>query len=217
MSTNLLESPLLHGLDLDERRKLVEACTPRRFARREIVFHQGDPGDCMHLVASGRFAVRVTTPRGDAADLRVIGVGEVFGELALLDPNARRSATVVALEQGHTLSLGAAQFAALRRRYPQVDRVLTAMLAANVRRLSAQVLESMYLPVDQRLARLLARLAGTYGGQIPLTQDDVAGMVGTTRATANAVLRRLEDRGVLTLRRGRITVRDAAALERIAR
>jgi CRP-like cAMP-binding protein len=147
----------------------------------------------------------------------VIGVGEVFGELALLDPTARRSATVVALEQGHTLALGEAQFTALRRRYPQVDRVLTAMLAANVRRLSAQVLESMYLPVDQRLARLLARLAGTYGGQIPLTQDDVAGMVGTTRATANAVLRRLEDRGVLTLRRGRITVRDAAALERIAR
>ena len=213
MSTSLLESPLLHGLDLDERRKLIEACTPRRFARREIVFHQGDPGDCMHLVASGRFAVRVTTPRGDAADLRVIGVGEVFGELALLDPTARRSATVVALEQGHTL----AQFTALRRRYPQVDRVLTAMLAANVRRLSAQVLESMYLPVDERLARQLARLAATYGGHIPLTQDDVAGMVGTTRATANAVLRRLEDRGVLTLRRGRITVRDAAALERIAR
>jgi CRP/FNR family transcriptional regulator, cyclic AMP receptor protein len=216
MSSSSLEFALLRDLDDAARRTLIAACTPRRFARREVVFHEGDPGDCLHLVVSGRFAVRVTTPRGDAATLRVIGAGEVFGELVLLDRHARRIATVLALEPSSTLTLARAQFAALRSRYPQIDRVLTATLAANVARLSAQVLEALYVPVDGRVARRLVQLADVYGAEIPLTQDDLAGMAGTTRATANAVLRRLADRGVLTLARGRILVVEPAALRRAA-
>src|SRR5690242_5497932 len=153
MSSAALDFVLLRDLDETARRTLLAACTPRRFARREVVFHEGDPGDCLHLVVSGRFAVRVTTPRGDGVTLRVIGAGEVFGELVLLDPRARRIATLVALEPARTLTLTRAQFTALRSRHPQVDRVLTAMLAANVRRLSGQVLEALYAPVDERVAR----------------------------------------------------------------
>lgn len=216
MSTSTLEFPLLRDLDGDERRTVIAACTPRHFARREVVFHQNDPGGGLHLVSSGRFAERVATPRGDSATLRVIGVGQVFGELVVFDPRSLRSTTVIALEPSRTLALSGPQFVALRRRNPQIDRILTEMLAAHVRRLSAQVLEALYLPVDERLARRLVELAGVYGAEIPLTQRDLAGLVGTTRATTNGVLRRLEDRGFLNLARGRITVLRADALERIA-
>ena len=216
MSSGKLEFALLRDVDDAVQRAVIGACTPRRFTRREVVFHEGDPGDCLHLVVSGRFAVRVTTPRGDGVTLRVIGAGGVVGELVLLDPHARRVATVVALEPARTLVLTAARFAALRRRHPEVDRVLVAMLADNVRRLSGQVLEALYVPVDERVARRLHELAGVYGAEVPVTQDDLAGMAGTTRASANLALRRLAGRGVVTLGRGRIVVHRLPALGREA-
>ncbi|NMN98577.1 Crp/Fnr family transcriptional regulator [Antrihabitans stalactiti] len=213
---------LLSGLDPEERRQLLSTCTPRRFRRRDILCHEGDPGDCLHLIRSGRQIVRVTTPLGHTATLSLMGPGDSWGEQALLSPDARRTATVVAIEDSETLTLSREQLARLRREHPHIDRIITAKLAAQVRRLSAMVLEALYLPVDERVVRRLAHLARAYGGpnaiaDIKLTQDDLASMAGTTRATANKVLRELEDKGVLTLGRGTITVTDRATLERAAR
>lgn len=217
MAQGVLEFPLLQDLDDADRRSLLAACVPRRFDRREIVFHEGDPGDCLHLVVDGRFGVQVTTPAGDTATLRLVGPGEMFGELVLIHPGQPRSATVVALEPSRTLTLGIGPFAALRTRHPPIDRMLNGLLAANVRRMSELVAEALYLPVDRRLARRLDQLAGLYDDTIPLTQDDLARIAGTTRATANTVLRRLAGRGVLALARGRVTVIDRGALRRYAR
>jgi CRP/FNR family transcriptional regulator, cyclic AMP receptor protein len=216
MAQSVLEFPLLQDLDDADRRSLLAACVPRRFDRREIVFHEGDPGDCLHLVGYGRFGVQLTTPAGDTATLRLVGPGEMFGELALIHPGRARSATVVALEPSRTLALGIGPFAALRARHPTIDRMLNDLLAANVRRMSELVAEALYLPVDRRLARRLDQLAGLYDDTIPLTQDDLARIAGTTRATANTVLRRLAGRGVLALARGQVTVLDRGALRRHA-
>ncbi len=204
---------LLATLTGEERRQLLATCTPRRFAKRDIVCHEGDPGDTLHLIRSGRLIVRVTTPLGHMATLAILGPGDAFGELALLSPDARRTATVVAVEKAETLTLNRDQLANLRRSHPQIDRILTYTLAAQVRRLSAMVLEALYLPVETRVARRLADLAKVYdNGVIYLTQDDLAAMAGTTRATANKVLRDLEKVGLLTLSRGTITVLDQAKL-----
>lgn len=213
----VLHFDLLQGLDTDDRRTLLAACQPRRFGRREVVFHVGDPGDSLHLVVSGRFAVRVPTVDGNMVTLGLVGPGGTFGELVLLDAGRRRSATVVALEPGGTLALGSAQFGMLRRQHPQLDRVLNELLAASVRRLTDLVAEALYLPVDRRLARRLVTLADQYDGAIPLTQEDLADLAGTTRATANGVLRRFAGRGMLRLARGRIVVEDVQALAALAR
>ena len=213
----VLDFTLLRGLDADDRRALLGACTPRRFDRREVVFHVGDPGDCLHLVVSGRFAARMPSADGDTVTLGLVGPGETFGELVLLDAGRRRSATVVALEPGTTLALGSAQFGQLRRRHPQLDRVLNDLLAASVRRLTELVAEALYLPVDRRLARRLVALADQYDGAIPLTQEDLADLAGTTRATTNGVLRRFAGRGLLSLARGRIMVQDVEALAALSR
>src|SRR5687767_10810905 len=98
--------PLLGALDAENRRRILATARRRRFARREVLFHEGDPGDTLHLVDSGRVAVRVTTPLGDTATLIVLGAGAVLGELALVEGGGgRRSATAVALERTETLSL----------------------------------------------------------------------------------------------------------------
>lgn len=216
-----MDFEILGGLTLDERRELIAACTPRKFRRRDIVCHEGDPGDCLHLIISGRLIVRVTTPLGHTATLTILGPGEIFGEQAILSPDARRTATIVAVTDAETLTLSRDRLDLLRKQHPQVERFLTTSLAAQVRRLSAAVLEALYLPVETRVLRRLAHLARVYGDggrppHIRLTQEDLASMAGTTRATANRVLRELEDQGVVRLGRGSVTVIDRIALERKA-
>ena len=213
----MTEFELLQGLSPDDRRQVIASCTPRKFAKREIVCHEGDPGDSLHLITSGRLLVKVTTPLGHVATLTILGAGDSFGELALLSPDARRTATVVAVENSATLMLRRDRLDELRRRHRQIDRMLTDTLAAQVRRLSAMVLEALYLPVDTRVIRRLVHLARVYDGEIKLTQEDLASMAGTTRATANQILRELEDKGVLVLGRGTVTILDPRALTKIAR
>src|ERR671922_1063228 len=99
-----MEWPLLDGVPEEPRRRVLAAARLRRFARGEVIFHEGDPGDTLHLIARGRVAVRVTTPLGDTATLAVLGPGDFFGELALLSESPR-TATVTALEKTETMAL----------------------------------------------------------------------------------------------------------------
>ena len=213
---------LLAGVPEAETERLLAAARRRRFARGEVVFHRDDPADCLHLIAKGRFAVRVITPLGDVATLAVRGVGDNFGETALLASSPKRSATVSALEPAETFVLDADDLERLRAAFPGVDRVLFAFLAAELRRQNDLLLEALYLPVDRRLRRRLLELARLYGGErgeveIPLTQAELASMAGTSRATANQILRAERQAGTLSLGRGHLLVRDRAALARRAR
>ena len=210
----------LEGVPEEDRRRLLAATQRRRFARREVLFHEGDPGDTVHLLDRGRVAVRITTPLGDVASLRVRGPGSVIGELSLLGPGSR-SATVVDLDRVETLALHRDQFVELRRRYPSVDAFLVNVLAEEVRRLSGLLVEALHVPVDTRVLRRLAGLVDAYrdpeapaGGpvDVPLTQEDLASLAGTSRATVNRVVGEAERAGLVERRRGRIVVLDPDAL-----
>jgi CRP-like cAMP-binding protein len=212
---------LLAGMPGDAQRALLARSRRRRFRRGEVVFHDGDPGDTLHLVAKGHFAVRATTPMGDTAMLRVFRPGDCFGELAVIEP-APRAGTVVALEDGDTLSLSHLELAELRARHPGVDHLLTRALIGEVRRLARALVEALYLPVEQRLWRRLVDLADIYGDgsattTVPFTQEDLAQLAGTTRPTANKVLRAGEHSGVVRMARGRIDVLDIEAARALGR
>jgi CRP/FNR family cyclic AMP-dependent transcriptional regulator len=214
-----MEWALLGGIPEADVQRLLSIARRRTFRRGEVVFHMGDPADTLHLIAAGRFAVRVQTALADVAILTVLGPGQLFGELALLEPDAHRSATVEALEPGETRSVHRPDFEELRRRHPQVSDVLIAILAGQVQRLSRQLLEALYMPADSRVLRRVSELAELYGpgdGEvtIPLRQQDLAGLAGTSRATVNRVLREEEERGTVRLGRGRVVVVDRAALAR---
>lgn len=215
-----MDLDLLRDLDPAARRGLLAGARRRRFGRDEVVFHAGDPADSLHLLVAGRVAVRVETPQGDVATLTVLAPGATFGELALVR-GGRRTATVVATEPAETLSLHVDTFERLRREHPAVDRVLIALLASYVQRQDRHLLEALYVPADRRVLRRLVTLAAAYAtGQppvdVPVTQDVLASMAGTTRPTANQALRALAAEGVITLGRGRIKVLDVDALRRRA-
>jgi CRP/FNR family transcriptional regulator, cyclic AMP receptor protein len=207
-----MEWRLLAGVPPNELRQVLAIARRRTFGRGEVVFHDGDPADSLHLVVSGRFGVRVSAPHGDRVLLAVLGPGDAFGELALIDAETR-AATVSALEAGETWAVFRDDFAQVRRRHPGVDRVLIALLAEQVRRADGRIVEAHHVDADTRVRRRLRELAGVYPkGTIPLTQGDIAEMAGTSRATVNRVLREEEKRGTIALGRGRTTVLDAEAI-----
>jgi CRP/FNR family cyclic AMP-dependent transcriptional regulator len=200
----------------------VFACVPedelrlagrrRTFSRGEVVFHEGDPGDSLHRVTRGRFAARVTTPLGDVATFAVHAPGDVFGLLAVLHPEARRTATIAALERGETFALPASAFARLRAAHPGVAVAVEQLLVEMLTTASNRLVEALYTPVHLRVrARLrdLARIYGVVEGEpitLPLSQEELAGLVGTTRETVNRVLRDEQARGAVSLARRRITI-----------
>lgn len=215
-----MESRLLAALPEDERRDVMRLGRRRRFGRNEVIFHEGDPGDTLHVLLKGQVAVRVTTPLGDVAMLRVLHPGQVFGEFALIDA-APRTATIVALSSTETLSLHRQHIDELRRSHPHIDELFLGEIVAEVRRLSSLLLEVMYAPVDKRLYRRLAELTRDDAGDGPvtveLTQEDLAQLTGTTRPTINKALRSAEAAGLVKIERGRIEILDRDELARRAR
>ena len=213
-----MEWPLLADLPAEDVRELLAIARRRTFAKGEVVFHRADPAEALHLIVRGRFGARVVTPVGDTVLLDVLGPGQAFGELALLLRDERRSATVSALEDGETRSVFRDDFARLQVSHPGVKDVLLRLLAEQLRRASDRILEAHYVDADTRVRRRLRELTQTYGSSVvPLTQEDLAAMAGTSRATVNRVLRDDERRGTVALQRGRTTVLDADELDRLCR
>ena len=192
----------------------------RRFSRNEVVFHRDDPADSLHLVSKGRFAIRIMTPLGETVTLAIRGPGESFGEMALVAAARKRSATVEALEEAETFAIYVDDFLRLRREHPTVNQVLVGFLAEELDRQNELLLEALYVSVERRVLRRLAELSALYGRQesvIPLTQEQLAAMAGTSRATVNRVLREEQMRGTVELRRGKTVVLDAEEIARRAR
>jgi CRP-like cAMP-binding protein len=213
---------LLTSLTPDEERRVISQTQRRRFRRNEVVFHEGDPGDSLHLIAKGHVAVRRSTPLGEIATLVVLGPGDYFGELIFVSPESGRNATVVALDALETLSLHRDQLQTLRSQYPTIDRFLLDAMAQEIRRLSSLLSDAFYVPVDKRVWRRLLEVANTYGNDgpaqlVPLTQEDLASLAGTTRPSANKALRIAEEAGLITISRGEIRLLDPDGLARRAR
>ncbi len=211
-----VQSSLLDALEPAEREALVAQLRPRRHKRGQAVFNDGDHGDCLYLVQSGRLDVQVTTMAGHTISLRVIQPGEFFGELALVHSDRVRTGRVCALEASETMALYRHDFEAVRSRHPGVDRFLVMALAERVIRTSELVVE-MLLPPEIRVWRRLAMLATAYGNEpIRMSQDDLAHAAGTVRQTANRVLQYGVRHNMLSLERGAIQVLDVAAVETMA-
>jgi CRP/FNR family transcriptional regulator, cyclic AMP receptor protein len=216
-----MDWPLLDGLDEVIRRDVLAQARRRRFNKRDILFHEGDPSDGMHLVESGWVAVRLTTPLGDVVTSAVLGSGEPLGEQSLIEDGGRRSTSAVALTPVETLYLSREIFDDLRRRHPSVDRFLATLFDDRMRRLSTLLIEALHVPAPKRVMRRIAALAEQFApesdGTIPLTQEDLASLAGTTRPTVNRVLREAEDAGAVRVTRGRLQVVDNEVLFQLAR
>jgi CRP/FNR family transcriptional regulator, cyclic AMP receptor protein len=215
---------LLDTLTPVERDAVLTIATLQQYDAGRMIFLEGDTADALYLLIAGRVAVRASTPEGDVVTLTVLGPGDCFGEVALLGGYRRRTASIVALEVVECLVVGRRDFERLRTQQPAVERLLVEVLVRQVARLTAQVTEALFVPVETRLARRLCDLAVLYHDTdrsftdtvIPLTQTDLATLAGATRQSCNRILRRLAKEGVLELDRGRTTITDLPRLRVLA-
>ncbi len=137
---------VLTELDEDERRTLLASARRRRFSRREVIWHEGDPGETLHLIESGRVAVRVSNPLGDVVTFSILGPGASFGELAVLDATARVPRQWWRSSPRRRGVLHRDQLLDLRRRHPRVEEFVQQTVSSYVARLSTLLIEALYLP-----------------------------------------------------------------------
>jgi CRP-like cAMP-binding protein len=208
---------MLQALPEAGRDLVLGAAQRRTYARGEVLVRQGDEASSLYVIESGRVAVRLIASSGDTLTLGVMGVGEVFGEVGVALPRHERTSSVVALDAVTTLVLRREVLDRLRARHPEVGEFLLRVLAERTDRLSRRLLEAHHVPVDRRVARRLLEVGRLFAEDrppvvLPLTQEDVAHLAGTTRPTANQVLQRLQADGAVRLVRGRVELLDVREL-----
>jgi CRP/FNR family transcriptional regulator, cyclic AMP receptor protein len=215
----MARSPLFQGIAPDELTRIAETMVRRRYKRLEVIFHEGDPGDSLHVLVAGRVKITRQSVDGDEAIIATLGAGDTFGELVLLD-GAARSASASAMEPTETVILTRAGFERLVDGDSPFRWSLLGGVAHRLRRLTDQLAEVHFLDIGGRLALTLTRLADEAAPGVatdvrlarPLTQADLAAMVGATRQRVNQILGELADEGLIELTAGAIVVRDVDAL-----
>lgn len=220
-SSVLAHSPLLANLPPDALTRLGGVARRRSYRRGEVIFHQGDPGDSLHFLIEGRVKVVLDAESGEEAVIAILGPGDCFGELSLIDGEPR-SATVETLESVQTMSLSRNDFMAFVRANPQIAERMMIALAGMVRRADESMADLVFLDLEGRLVKKLLELADAHGRDIdgaieielPITQEDLAAMIGATRASVNKLLGFYEDRGAVQRRGRRIAILEPERLRR---
>jgi CRP-like cAMP-binding protein len=208
---------LIRGLTERDRDELLRMGRRRRYGRNEIVFHEGDRADSVHLIEQGHVASRAVTELGETVTYRLLGPGETFGLLSLQSGAVRRYGTCLAMDATVTHVIDADVLRSRCLTNPVMGQVLIDLLATEIRAFAAALVEALFVPVDTRVLRRLTALAGLYGQShagtvIPLTQDGLAGLAGTSRASVSRVLKNLEHAGIVERRRSAVVVADPEAL-----
>lgn len=205
----LRSQPLFRDLQRSDLKQLAAAAHRRTFAAEAYIFRQGEGGATCHIILRGKVRVFVIGEDGRELSVRLLGPGEVIGEMALFE-KAPRSASVVTLEPTETLEIGRDALLHAIRRYPSIAVHLLRALSARLRQTNEDAEWLASLPVVERLHLQLQRLAEWSGTPTadgvritpPMTQQELAALVGTSRESVNRALMRLRQQNKVRLEDG---------------
>ena len=183
----------------------------KKLEKDTCIFHAGDPADAVFVVASGRVKVVITSSDGKEFILTVLGPGQVFGEMALLE-SAPRSASVVTLSAVEVLVINRSDFQRLLDSNPRISQRLMAILSRRLRRANSKMESLAYMDVAGRLARYLLDLARDHGQRLGNgwvvvrrpTHSDIAHSIGTSRETVSRLINEFEE-GFALVNKGKFT------------
>lgn len=205
--------PLFSELSAPELERIAQVAVPRSFPADTRVFQEGDLGDSCYIVRAGSCRVTREHPDGRAITLANLGPGAIFGELAMLDGEAR-SASVEATEQTELLALPAGDLRALLRQHPEMGEKLIVALTRRLREANERLTRQSFQTVPSRVAGVLNQLLTEDaltprirdGVTIRLRQSDLAQLAGTSRESVSRFLATLERAGVVEVGRAKVTV-----------
>jgi CRP-like cAMP-binding protein len=212
---------LLKHLEESELDQLLKFAKLRRARPGEVLFQKGDPGDGLLGIMTGRIKISTISAEGKEIVLNILGPGELFGEIALID-GKDRSADATVMETAELVVIDARDFMPFLEERPDLTTRLLVMLCERVRWVNDLYEDAVFMHLPARLAKHLIRLGETFGVEaddgslrisLKLSQQDLGNLMGTTRESVNKQMRGWIDDGVVTVEAGYITIRDRDQLE----
>jgi CRP-like cAMP-binding protein len=216
----LRRHPLFAELPPEEFERLLSSATERRLAHGDTIFRRGEPGSSLIAVLEGQVRIGVCSENGREITLGIIGQGELFGEIAVID-GAGRTADATAMGACRLLVLDRRDFLPFLERCPHIAVRLLQLLCARMRKATSVCESVALLDVPMRLARLLLQLAKEHGEPagrrqriaLKLSQQELGNLVAATRESINKHLRLWEAEGLISMKEGRLVLNDVARLE----
>jgi CRP-like cAMP-binding protein len=216
----LRKHQIFSDLDSEALDQLCRYAKHTVLKRGATIFSKGDPGNSLYAVISGTVKISISSPDGRNAILNLVGPGEVFGDMAVLDGQPR-SADATANTNCEIYVIDRRDFLPFVRSQPALSMKFIELLCERLRRTSDQVEQVILQDLPGRLASALIRLTerhkATQGGRaIAITQQEISEMVGMSRESINKQLRAWASRNWVRLEHGAIVVLDAGPLQEIA-
>jgi CRP/FNR family cyclic AMP-dependent transcriptional regulator len=200
----LERAPLFSVLPPSELATLADKFHPTRFQRGELIFREGEPAERLFMVGEGRVKLSLSSAHGQELLVAVLGPGNLFGELAIID-RGPRAMSARAMEPSTIYWLGGDVFWTMLENRPALARRLLELMARRLRRADQASQDLVFFDAPTRLARRLLELAEEHGetlGEgdavriaVKMTQDEVAQMIGVTRESANRLISSFAGRG----------------------
>lgn len=220
LSTLIAATALLAPLPPEDRETLSGSFVRRSYPRAETIFRTGDPGTHLYLIESGRVKITTSSAEGREALVAIIGRGEIFGELSLFDAGVR-TADARTMEPTVLHALSHDLFRRYVQHHPKVAWEMFRILAGRLRAADEAIQDVVFFDVPGRVARRLLDLAQRHGSadgdamriDVPITQEEIAQMVGASRESVNKALANFIERGWVSLEDRMYTVRDPIALK----
>src|SRR6202047_955168 len=216
----LRKHPIFCDLDSEAFDQLCRYAKHATLKRGATIFSKGDPGNSLVAVITGTVKISISSADGRSAILNLIGPGEIFGEVALLDGQAR-TADAIANTNCEIFVIDRREFLPFVRSQPELAMKFIELLCARLRWTSGQVEQVILQDLPGRLASALIRLTERHklaqgGRSIAVTQQEISEMVGMTRESINKQLRAWATRNWVRLATGAIVVLDAEPLQALA-
>jgi CRP/FNR family cyclic AMP-dependent transcriptional regulator len=220
-NTILERNRLFRGLSASTIAQIAALSVRRPYPVGAIIFSQGDPGDALYGVVTGKVRISASAADGKEMFLNIMEPGDTFGEIALLDGNPR-TATASATAPSELLLIMRDPFLSLLQREPALSIHLLRLLCQRIRWTSGLAEDSALLAVPARLARRVLSLGKLHGHQVlngvhlVISQEDIARFLGISRQVVNQYLQIWKANGWVELGRAKMTILDEQALLRTA-
>ncbi len=222
IETALRRVDVLRHATAAEVRALARLGLPRAVEEDGFFFFQDDPAEQVFILLQGQVKLCQITPEGQQVNLRTIAPYQVFGAVGAVRPGATYPACAQALEDSVALAIASADFQRILSANPALMFDLMTMMTDYIREMQERYREMVTEQVEQRIARVVVRLAGQLGRRIPegieliFSRQDLAEMAGTTLYTVSRVLSGWEKRGLVLTGRERLVITQPHALMQVA-
>lgn len=220
LKVSLKNVPLFADLDEAELDQVAQLCRPRAITRGNVIFYEDDPGTGAYIILGGKVKIVVNADDGREHILGILQENDVFGEMSLLDGQAR-SASAIAVDDVQMVTIQRDEFLKLLRQNPDLTLKLLVTLSLRLRAADRNMESLAFLSAPGRVARLLLELGKEHGERTPdgltfshkMTRQELASLAGTSRETLTRVLMDYQDRGIIHLDKNRLTLKNEEKLK----